>query len=378
MKQLPTLYTIDSKNKLREWTIHIDTNSYWSVAGLTDGKKIENKPTFCKGKNIGRSNETTPEEQAFSEATSKWDKQKKTAYYESMEEAEAGNDFYQVMLASKWKDRIKKVNFPMLYQPKLDGIRCLMTKTSSVSRSNTPINVIPHIEESLKKMFDNVENLKVDGELYNHALRDDFQKLISIVRKDKPTDENLAMSKKHMQYWIYDIPTIGDLDESVAWAYRMAAFEVECVKYNIPMDHIVIVHTESVSDLKDADRLHEKYLALGYEGSMYRTGDTTYKNSRSRDLLKRKEFFDEEVEVTRIEEGKGNWAGYAKQFFCKTSDGVEFKSNIRGSQEYLKGVLEERDFYIGKSATLRYFRKTDDNVPYLPVIINLAREEFEG
>ena len=38
------------------------------------------KPTICKGKNIGRSNETSPEQQAEAEAQAKWDKKRKDGY----------------------------------------------------------------------------------------------------------------------------------------------------------------------------------------------------------------------------------------------------------------------------------------------------------
>ena len=38
-KKLQTLYKIDTKGKLREWTMHIDGASFYAVKGLVDGKK---------------------------------------------------------------------------------------------------------------------------------------------------------------------------------------------------------------------------------------------------------------------------------------------------------------------------------------------------
>ena len=75
MKKLQTLYKIDTTGKLREWTMIIEDACFHAVKGVVGGKMlIEDKPRCCEAKNVGRSNETTPQEQAELEAQAKWQK----------------------------------------------------------------------------------------------------------------------------------------------------------------------------------------------------------------------------------------------------------------------------------------------------------------
>ena len=64
IKKLQTLYKIDTQGRLREWTMNVDGNKFYAIKGLVDGKKTQDKPTTCVAKNVGRSNETTPNAQA--------------------------------------------------------------------------------------------------------------------------------------------------------------------------------------------------------------------------------------------------------------------------------------------------------------------------
>jgi hypothetical protein len=64
----PTLYKYDSRGLVQEWTIEVQGNKFWTIEGVKGGKLTKSEPTVCVGKNIGRSNETTPAEQAIREA----------------------------------------------------------------------------------------------------------------------------------------------------------------------------------------------------------------------------------------------------------------------------------------------------------------------
>jgi DNA ligase-1 len=371
------LYSLDSKGLIREWEVFVEGNTFYTVTGLQDGAKVKSEPKECFGKNTGKANETTNEEQALLEAESAYNHKKKTKYYDTIEEAKADEDFFRVMLADKWEKRKDKLTYPIIHQAKLDGIRCIITAYGARTRGNTPINVIPHILDELKPFFDVFPDAILDGELYNHDLKDDFQKLISIVRKDKATPENLKASKEYMQFHCYDCPHLSNLvTKDVKYSDRfdsMVSAVTNCIPkltYTKFVDHIFCLGEE------DADLQHEKAIQLGYEGSIYRVNGT-YENKRSKGLLKRKDFTDEEATVVDIQSGKGNWSGYAKIITLELN-GKQFNSGVRGTQSFLKDVLDNKNDYIGKSATLRYFRLTDDGIPYLPVVINFAREDYEN
>jgi len=128
------------------------------------------------------------------------------------------------MLAYPVSDKPIDYTKPVFMQPKLDGVRCLiqyenrplknvddlsgqLTENVVVAYSRTGkewLN-IDHILQSLKLFFQDNPDVILDGELYNHALRDDFEKIISCVRKTKPTDSDKAESRKLVQFHCYDI-----------------------------------------------------------------------------------------------------------------------------------------------------------------------------
>ena len=385
MKKLPTLYKLDSKGKTREWTISYDANEFWSAQGIVGMKIRKNNPTACEGKNIGRSNETMPEEQAQLEAQAKWEKKRKDGYTQDINSV-AQKKFYEPMLAHKYEKGKTKLNFPVYVQPKLDGIRCIVSKEDgevvAKTRKGRSIDAIPHILKQLEGFFLNDESAILDGELYNHSLKDDFNKIISLVRKQLPqrseSDTDASFTKKEaefqarlkqseetIEYWIYDVPKIAGFEEAMLFSLRFAQLEGQLINRTSTK----IVPTTEVITPYALDFIYEKFLEDGYEGQMIRE-DTGYQNKRSKSLLKRKEFQDAEYKVMDIDEGNGNRKGTAKHLvcFCEKTKKI-FHSNIKGNFEYLTEILENKEDYIGKYATIKFFQLTPDGIPRFPYAI---------
>ena len=383
--ELKTLYKVDSIGKIRQWTIKVNNDTFWTEQGQVGGKIVVNKPTVTTPKNEGRSNATTAVEQAVLEAKAKWTKQTDKGYVENIEDVHKIT-LYTPMLAQKFEDRLDELEFPLFTQPKLDGIRCITYLQDGVlvakSRAGKPIEAIPHVLEELEPFFAENPNAVLDGELYNHDLKNDFNKIISLVRKMKParsasdTDKTydkklekfetaLAESKEKVQYWIYDAPRIGDHTESELFSVRNRTLTTSIANSK----SLVIVPTHTSENLDDVDERYNEYMSEGYEGQMVRV-DFAYENKRSKKLLKRKDFTDSEYLVIGIEEGDGNRTGTAKNLTCKDEKtGQIFNSNIKGTHEYLAEILENKDYYIGKQATIKYFELTPDGVPRFPYAI---------
>ena len=383
--QLKTLYKVETTGKIRQWTVKVKNNSYWSEQGQIDGKLVVNKPTITTTKNEGRSNETSPEEQAILEAQAKYTKQLDKGYVENIDDVHKIT-LYTPMLAQKFEDRLDELEFPLFTQPKLDGIRCITYLQDGVlvakSRAGKPIEAIPHVLEELQPFFAENPNAVLDGELYNHDLKNDFNKIISLVRKMKPvrsandTDKTydkklekfetaLVESKDKVQYWIYDAPRIGGLGETELFSVRNQTLVASIASSK----SLVIVKTAIVNNMKELDEYYDTYMEFGYEGQMVRV-DFAYENKRSKKLLKRKDFTDAEYLVIGIEEGDGNRAGTAKNLTCKDEKtGQTFNSNIKGTHEYLAEILENKDYYIGQQATIKFFELTPDGIPRFPYAI---------
>jgi len=389
---LPTLYKKTTIGKTQVWTIEVEDNKYRTISGQQDGKKITNNWTVCEGKNEGKKNATTGAEQALKEAEAKHKKKLEAGYHLSVENI-SKKRFYEPMLAQdfKNKNRQKEVMFeideegigaPVFSQPKLDGIRCIAMKDGLFTRTGKPITAVPHISEALGAFFDKYPNAVLDGELYNHAYKDDFNKIIHLVRKQNLTDEHLSESKEMIQYHIYDAPVIGDSiagskcwTEKDSFSDRTSILDAQFPNLGLDKeDCLVIVETTEVESKEHLDELYGEYVEHGYEGQMIRL-DGPYENKRSSLLLKRKEFVDEEYKILGYEEGDGNRAGTIKHFKFKNKNGKEFHSNVKGSFEYLADLLKKADTLIGKEATIKYFNLTPDGVPRFPYVIAIRDYE---
>jgi len=379
---LPTLYKRTATGATQTWRIEVQDDKYRTTSGQIDGIKTTNKWTSCKGKNAGKANATTDAEQAFKEAEAKHQKKLERDYNLSIDEIDE-KQFYDPMLAQDFKNKNRNKDVydslqsetKVFSQPKLDGIRCIATKDGLFTRNGKEITAVPHIAKELQKLFVEYPDAVLDGELYNHAYKDDFNKIVHLVRKQNLTKEHLVESEKMIQYHIYDVPQIGTLDEQSLYSYRIGMLKTQGVPKKLRWSSaIAIVDTTLVKDEKHLDELYSDYTLAGYEGQMVRI-DGPYENKRSAKLLKRKDFIDEEYTILGYDEGNGNRTGTIRNFLFKNKNGKEFTSNIKGTFEYLTELLHKAEGLIGKKATVKYFNLTPDGVPRFPIVIAIRDYE---
>ena len=176
-------------------------------------------------------------------------------------------------------------------QPKLDGVRCIFTKDGAYSRTGKQFKNLAHLEEDLEDFFKKYPDTVLDGELYNHALKHDFEKIISLVRKQKPKDEDRFEAGNLVQYHVYDV--ITSLNSTYETRYNM-------LRMNLPIyKTMTLVANTTVDSMEEAKMLHDVHLAKGYEGSMLRTNGF-YEQKRSYNLQKFKDFHDTEATLSLI------------------------------------------------------------------------------
>ncbi len=351
------LYKRTATGAIQQWMIECENNKYHSISGQVNGQMVTSEWTICNGKNIGRSNETTPEEQAEKEAYAKYIKKLDEHYFSDLSSVD-GDRYPEAMLAHKYPKAFDGDFSDVYSQPKLDGMRCLINKTGMWSRGGKPIVSAPHIHESLKSMFDLDPTLVLDGELYTDALKDDFNKIISLAKKSKPTAKNLIESAEKLEYWVYDTIRVGGFYGRNTYIKGLLA----------DVSNIVIVPTTKVHNQEELDQLYGDYLANGMEGQMIRKGDSSYEGKRSKSLLKRKEFQDAEYTVVSLNEGKGNYSGMIKSVSLITDEGKQFDAGIKGNQEYLRNLMT---WPSGGDATVRFQNLTPDGIPRFGVVYHL-------
>jgi DNA ligase-1 len=258
----------------------------------------------------------------------------------------------KAMLAHKFDDKRVDWSQPVYIQPKLDGVRCLFTKDGAYSRTGKQFKNIAHIELALIPFFQQQPDVVLDGELYNHELKHDFEKIISLVRKQKPTADDRLEAKKLVQFHVYDY-----FDGVMYDSYKTRMQQL--VTSDIYDAQIKYVPARLVDSYNYARDIHATFLSEGYEGSIIRL-DGLYKHGRSYDLMKFKDFSDAEATIVGYELGKGKRTGTVGKFLMMDDEGVEFGCPPGKGYNYkdLSNMLLNIKDYMGQRATFTYFQRT--------------------
>jgi len=387
MKSFPTLYKQTNTGKIQQWNVAQIGDSVNSTYGQVHGKLQTTIDIIKTGKNIGKSNETSIEQQASLKAQQLFDKKVKEGYVENIEDAaETKNalEAIELMLAFAIEKKEKYATFPAIAQPKLDGLRCIAIivegKARLFSRTQKEYLTLPHIVKELEELFEG-KTIDLDGELYNHELKDDFEAICSYIKRDDVHDKH-----ELIQYHVYDVPNAGGV---LSHPERFGLFK-DVVRYTpVPASFIKIVETTTICEKEDIEPLHDFYLSEGYEGLMLRHPTMPYEFKRSASLLKVKVMQDAEFEIIGVEEGTGKLMGSAGSIWVKDKEGKEFKAKMKSYHNAAGKRIESKedyqarcidwfiniDKYIGKDLTIQFQKFSKYGVPIFPIAIRTRGEE---
>ena len=369
--ELPMLYKTTGTGKTQTWQIFVDGADTYTKFGPADGTIQTSARETATPKNDGKANATTAEEQAVLDAESKWRKKLASGYVQTLGEIRAGTVDASIqggifpMLAKSYRKDGHKIAFPAYAQPKLDGHRCIAVvdgrgKCTLWTRKRKPYASVPHIVRAVEGL--GLKDLVLDGELYAHSFRDQFEQLAHLVRQGEPETGHPELE---IEYHVFD------LQSPDGFGRRTDRLDALLADARPP---IVRVRTCRVDDEAALMAAFEEYRALGYEGAMVRNADGAYESHpthRSGDLQKIKEFDDAEWPIVGIKEGKGKLAGHAI-FTCRTEDGTTFDVKLAGDTAALKGYFENPGLAIGKLLTVQYQGLTGKSrVPRFPVGLRL-------
>ena len=371
MAQFPILHGTATNGKTKVWTISVrlsDTTAIiQTVRGFLGGKMQINEKLLSVGKNIGKKNESTPLQQAISEARAAWIKMKENGYLPENEESKESEDAPSrgkgidatvplPMLAHEFSKRGKDMVFPCFTQPKLDGTRCI----SSGGLFSRLRKKIPHMEH-IRAELDGI-SLVLDGELYTSELT--FQEIVGLVKKETLKEGDMEKQRK-IKYHVYDVMMDAPYEERLLVLQTL---------FQRRFEHLVLVPTVRCESVEHMKEQHAVHVAAGFEGIMLRAASGTYKHSRSVDLLKYKEFMDEEYTVVGFKEGEGQEKGCVL-WACETENGQVFHCRPRGTREERLELFREGGAYVGKKLTVRFQELTDEGLPRFPV--GIAFRDYE-
>jgi len=238
-------------------------------------------------------------------------------------------------------------------QPKLDGVRCYITKNGAFSRNHKRFMNAQHILDELVPLFTKYPHIVLDGELYNHEYKDNFNKIISLVRKQTPSDAERDEAKV-IQFHNYDIV---ETSPYIKRSFKQRKDMINDLNWEFNLKYCKTVEAHEVSIIESATEWHKRFLELGYEGSILRN-NKPYENKRSYNLQKFKDFHDTEATIIGWVEGKGKRTGTIGKFLARDADGNEFGMPVMDKMPILEKMYDIAEWYIGKTATFTYFQRT--------------------
>lgn len=401
------LFKLDSKNRIRVWSVKVKRENesspffnYTVLSGLLDGKLKKQVTVIKEGKNLGKANETSPNEQAVLEATSNFNKKLDQGYKEvNVDETDSNykDKLYAALVKLGKTDAAGRIK-PMLAKPykmtntlrremragnvyaqlKYDGIRCLTRITNDgkiefyTRGGKEHAKRIPALEQLTTELFQNMliktelNNKKVynldgnyikpgdtffDGELYSHDLT--FQQITAAVKA--PHKHPIWVSR--IFYKIYDMP-LEDMPQSLRLKKMMRLRQMPTNSNK----RYEFVTSTLVHDEDNLNAIHTDAVSRGYEGLILRIADGEYQpNKRSSSLIKVKLFDEDEFEIVNVYEAEKE-PGCA-MFSCVTDKGLQFETRPMGSQAIRNQYLQDKNNIIGKQATVKYFGYTDEGLP---------------
>ena len=367
--ELPMLFGVSRVGKVKQWQPKVELHENQTASIIIEsgyvGGKIRSSPKLVsKGKNIGKSNETTPFEQAVSQIESQWTAKRFENYEPEMMDPD--NYIPRLMLPQLAKGVGKgKIVYPAYIQPKLNGICNLAELYQSNFRDD---RIIHHTRGG--HTFDTLEHLDkwisklnppapTHGELYVHGWS--LQKISGYTKKIRP-DQHL------LEYWLYDLAWIGpEFDERWEWVVNNLNF----MHHDCP---IKLTPTQIVNNYDEAKTFHDRCVQDGYEGAMLKNKAGIYMfQYNSNDLEKVKDYQDSEFEIIGGKEGTGTDAGCIV-YRCRTENGGEFDARPRGTVEDRKEMFINLPNDIGNMLTVRYAELSEDGIPLQPVGIPAEAE----
>lgn len=350
------LYKKDTKGRVRYLKVWSEGSEIFNESGLldTDSPVVHSKT--AKPKNIGKSNETTAQEQAEFEVQSYIKKKLDEGYFTNLYELE--NTVVVLPILAKDYDKEKhKITWDNCYcQRKFDGIRCLIFVDEKgirlMSRKGVKIENMFHIEREIESLDLPVGTI-LDGELYVHG--ETFQTNISYIKKYQ---KGLT---EQVQFWLYDI--VSEEPFINRHVFILENFTGKT------LTHVVLVDTYNIHSEEQLKEYHSQFILEGFEGTMVRWGNEGYKvGGRSSNLLKYKDFLDTTATIIDIipSEQRPTWG---------TPVFEGFKAGVRMSHKQREDLLLNKQDYIGKTAEIRFFEYTDEGSLRFPIMVGIRLDK---
>lgn len=359
---MTTLYKQNKNGSIQSWSIETQTHGVYTVTFGQLGGAMQTQSTQCSGKNIGKANETTPDQQAELEMQALITKKLKSGY--SYDQS-APVTVQLPMKVKCYQDQLNNVKFPCISQPKLNGVNGLYRRSGSTltlySRGGEVYPAIPHLEPLVHHVMNYLGCNELNGELYIHRMPlQDIQSAVT-----KPNDKSHLLS-----FCVFDIS-----DSTATFEQRFTAMQ-SCTLANfrghsqVAIIPGIMCHSHTALDIH-----YEDCMSQYFEGTVIKNLDGLYQhNIRSSDQFKYKKALSKEFLIAGFELDKRGHPVF--HLFINFDSPKVFKAKPKGTHEFLESINPQS--YVGSWATIEYETLSKDNVPLKPIFIGLRNCDESG
>lgn len=270
----------------------------------------------------------------------------------------------------------KIFNKEWLISRKLDGVKALFYykdgEIHTASRGGEDYDpATTHLREyqPLIDFFKANPTIILDGELFVRGKT--LQQISGAARMEKN-----AYDCDWLQYWIYDCYDSSNIDMPAKDRYTdilinklnkiNGIFVYTGVNDDEISDSIRILYHEYVTGWDNMKKLHDKWVAEGFEGAVITDPSKPYKvGSRCNNLIKIKQYKSEDFTVIGYKLGLRGSEDMT--FTCELEDGKTFEAMPVGDRATKAEYVENFDNkYRGHKAECTFFNYSDDGIPTQP------------
>lgn len=355
---MTTLYKTNKNGSIQQWSIEVSGPTFTCIYGQVGGK-LQSQQTICRSVNIGKSNETTPEQQAQLESAALIAKKIKSGY---SYDKSAPVTVQLPMKVKAYQDQLHNVKFPCFSACKLDGVNAIYRRVNNqltiYSRGGEVYPAIPHLEPLVHKAMDLFQSNELNGELYIHG--EHLQDIQSAVKKPKELSIKLSFC-------------VFDIADSTDNFYERASQMSKLSNFRISSHPAVWAVANYMCDShEDIEAHYNIAIEEGYEGTVIKNYNGLYKhNVRSSDQFKYKKAQSAEFLIVSYELDKNGLP-----VFILESAGGEFKAKPIGTKEYWSQQIPVT--YIGQYATVEYETFSKSGIPLKPIFISTRKLDASG
>ena len=363
---MTVLYKPTKTGATQQWQIEIQGDSFICTYGQLGGA-MQKQTTKCSGKNIGKANQTTPEQQAILEAEALVTKKLKSGYSYEISDTPSVS---LPMKVKSYQDQLHNIEFPCISTEKLNGVNAMFKRTSDsltiYSRGGEVYPAIPHLEQHIHDIMDKLSHNELNAELYIHG--EHLQDIQSAVKKPNSLSPKLTCN-------IFDIA-----DSSEIYEYRRTKL-MTIYKTLESIDHVSLKYIGFLTGVEchshEQIELHyNQCMDNNLEGTVIKNFKALYQhNVRSSDMFKYKKTQDAEYQIVDCETDKNGHP----VFHCLTEEGKLFKVKPKGTDAERKAIIANFESqYLNNWYKIEYEVFSKDGIPLKPVGIGLRDCDSNG